>query len=502
MGHTDELAYLSASETARRISSRELSPVEAVDSAIARIEARNPDLNAFVHLGFDDARARAAAAEQAVMSGADLGPLHGVPTAMKDLFDYKPGWPSTFGGVRALKDFVPDYYCVFAERIERAGGIFLGKTNSPVMGFRGVCDNPLFGPSCNPFDLSKNTGGSSGGSAAAVADGLVPFAEGTDGGGSIRIPSAWCGVYGFKGSFGRVPVVIGANAFWGATPFVAEGPIARTVADAALVLTALSGYDPRDPFSLDEQPDFTTATSRSIEGMRIAYSPDWGGVFPIDPAVADSVRRAVAVFEEAGAHVEEVDVGIKRTHRELVELWCRLIIPLSVLPFEDLKAQGLDLMGDHSEDLPAEFRIWVERGQVASMIDHYRDQEMRTEVVNAVQGVLNDFDLIVTPTVSAQQVDNGTDGNTLGPATVAGEEVERLLGWCLTYITNFSGHPSASIPAGMIDGRLPVGMQIIGRRYADADVLAASAAFERLRPWEDTYRICQERARAPTATRE
>jgi amidase/aspartyl-tRNA(Asn)/glutamyl-tRNA(Gln) amidotransferase subunit A len=168
----------------------------------------------------------------------------------------------------------------------------------------------------------------------------------------------------------------GANAFWGATPFVAEGPIARTVADAALVLTALSGYDPRDPFSLDEQPDFTTATSRSIEGMRIAYSPDWGGVFPIDPAVADSVRRAVAVFEEAGAHVEEVDVGIKRTHRELVELWCRLIIPLSVLPFEDLKSQGLDLMGDHSEDLPAEFRIWVERGQVASMIDHYRDQEM------------------------------------------------------------------------------------------------------------------------------
>ena len=127
-------------------------------------------------------------------------------------------------------------------------------------------------------------------------------------------------------------------------------------------MTALSGYDPRDPFSLDEQPDFTTATSRSIEGMRIAYSPDWD-VFPIDPAVADSVRRAVAAFEEAGAHVEEVEVGIKRDHRELADLWCRLIIPLSVLAFEDLKAQGLDLMGDHSDDLPPEFRIWVERGQ-------------------------------------------------------------------------------------------------------------------------------------------
>jgi amidase/aspartyl-tRNA(Asn)/glutamyl-tRNA(Gln) amidotransferase subunit A len=136
------------------------------------------------------------------------------------------------------------------------------------------------------------------------------------------------------------------------------------------------------------------------------------------------------------------------------------------------------------------------------MIDHYRDQEVRTEIFDAVQGLFDRYDLIVTPTVAAQQVDNGTDGNTLGPATVAGEEVERLIGWCLTYFTNFSGHPSASIPAGMIDGRLPVGMQIIGRRYADADVLAASAAFERLRPWEDTYRICQERSRAATATRE
>ena len=492
MAATTELRDLSASETAERIRRRELSPVEAVDAAIARIEDRNPDLNAFIYTAFDEARERAREAEGAVMSGAELGPLHGVPTAMKDCFDFKPGWVSTLGGIRALKDFKPDFSCIFAERIERAGAILLGKTNSPVMGFRGTCDNPMFGPSRNPFDLSKNTGGSSGGSAAAVADGLVPFAEGTDGGGSIRIPSAWCGVYGYKGSFGRVPFFARPNLFGVAAPFLAEGPITRTVADAALAMNALSGFDSRDPFSLDEAVDFMPALSRSIKGMRIAYSPNWD-VFPVDPAVAAVVREALSAFEEAGAIVEEVEVGITRGHRELGELWCRYIIPLSVMAFEDMKANGLDLMRDHADDLPPELRGWIERGRELTVMEHYRDQEVRSEIHDAIARLLDTYDLIVTPTLAAQQVDNASDGNTLGPATVAGEEVERLIGWCLTYFINFSGHPAASIPAGLLDGRLPVGLQIVGRRYADGDVLAASAAFERLRPWRKTYDLCAAR---------
>src|SRR5204862_3824110 len=205
---------------------------------------------------FDDARARARESEDAVMSGGELRPLHGVPTAMKDLFDFKPGWPSTFGGVRALKDYVPDFYCPFAERIERAGAILVGKTNSPVMGFRGTCDNYFFGPTKNPFDMVRNSGGSSGGSAAAVADGVLSLAEGTDAGGSIRIPAAWCNVYGFKASYGRVPVVIRPNAFAGDLPFVFEGPITRAVEDPALALHALAVYEPRDTLARSAQIDF------------------------------------------------------------------------------------------------------------------------------------------------------------------------------------------------------------------------------------------------------
>src|SRR5215217_5971477 len=309
MAAHDELAQMTAAELAGRIRRRELSPVEVMETAIGRIESDNERLNAFVYLDLEQARERAREAEHAVASGAELGGLHGVPTAMKDLFDFKPGWPSTFGGVRALKEFVPDTYCAWAEGMERAGAIIVGKTNSPVMGFRGTCDNPLFGPSRNPFDISRNTGGSSGGSAAAVAAGMVAVAEGTDGGGSIRIPASWCGLYGYKQSFGRVPYVARPNAFTGTWPFLFEGPLTRTVSDAALCVDALADYDPRDPFALPERVDLVGAVDRSIEGMRIGYSPNFD-VFPVERAVADVVADGVWAFEEAGAHVEEVKLGI------------------------------------------------------------------------------------------------------------------------------------------------------------------------------------------------
>src|ERR1700730_17535308 len=329
MANTDVTTWSSAAELAHRIRSRELSPVELMTSTIERIERRNPSLNAFVHLDFEQAMERARAAEAAVASGAPLGPLHGVPTAMKDLFDFKPGWPSTFGGIRALRDMVIDAFCTYSERMERAGAILVGKTNAPVMGLRGIADNYLFGPTHNPFDLSRNPGGSSGGSAAAVADGLVSIAEGTDGGGSIRIPAAWCNVYGYKSSFGRVPWTGRPNAFAGLTPFIFEGTLTRTVEDAALGLQVLAGPDSRDPFSLLDTPDFSAALSRTIKGWRIAYSPNLD-VYPVESGVAGAVAEAVRGFVEAGATVEEIKVGIKRSQRELRDTWNRLIMPLNI----------------------------------------------------------------------------------------------------------------------------------------------------------------------------
>ncbi len=485
LAHTESAASLAA-----KIRRKDVSPVEVVDAAIARIEEHNPKINALVIFGYDDARKAAKQAEAAVMRGDALGPFHGVPMAMKDCFDFKPGWVTTFGGIRALQNYVVNFSCMFVERMEKAGAIFVGKTNSPVFGFRGTCDNYLYGPSKNPFDLTKNTGGSSGGSAGAVAAGLLPLCEGTDGGGSIRIPSAWCGVFGYKPSFGRVPLVTRPEAFNGMTPFIFEGPISRTVEDSALAMGALAGYDSRDPYALNDTVDFKAALRSSIAGKKIAYTRDYG-IFPVDKRVAAVVDQAVRAFEEAGAHVEEVTPTIRRSHMELSDLWCRFIAPRQVAALEGFKAEGIDLARDHRGDLPPEFWYWDEIGRQITVTQYLADQAIRTEVFDALRSILDRYDYLVAPTLSCLPVDNATDGNTLGPAEVEGQKINRLIGWCMTFLINYIGYPAASVPAGLAENGMPVGMQIVGKRYADFDVIAASAAFEKVRPWMKTYERCK-----------
>jgi amidase/aspartyl-tRNA(Asn)/glutamyl-tRNA(Gln) amidotransferase subunit A len=228
----------------------------------------------------------------------------------------------------------------------------------------------------------------------------------------------------------------------------------------------------------------------SVAGKKIGYTRDYG-IFPVDPRVIAVVDKAVAAFEQAGARVEEVEIGLRRSQRELSDLWCRFIAANQVAALAGFKRQGIDLRRDHRDDFPPEFWHWDEIGQRLTAADYLADQALRGEVFDALRAVLDRYDFLVSPTLACLAVDNAAGGNTLGPAEINGEAIDRLIGWCMTYLINFIGYPAANVPAGLADNGLPVGMQIAGRRYADADVIAASATFERMRPWMETYKRCK-----------
>jgi len=483
---TNDLSFLPAHQIARAIRERTLSPVEVVTHFLRRIDALNPQLNAFVHVLHESALRQAATAEQALCSQQRLGPLHGVPVAIKDLFDYKAGVPNTFG-CRALANFVPENSISYVRALEDAGAIVIGKTNTPEFGHKGVTDNLLWGPTPTPFDLTRNAGGSSGGSAAAVAAGLVPLAQGSDAGGSIRIPAAWCGVFGYKASYGRVAAASRPDAFLSHTPFIHAGPITRNVLDAALMLNAMARHDPRDPFSLpDTGFDYLREAPRGIKGLKIAYSPDFD-VFPVEDRVLRVVEAALDGFRAAGASVETVKFGARSTQAEWSALWNRQMSVLYAEIAAIFRRGGMDLIGAHRDELPAEFISLVETGNRISAVDYKLDDVTRTEFVDALQDILDRYDALVTPTLATAPVLNATNGRTLGPSTLRGQPVDPGIGWCLTYPVNWAGNPAASIPAGLDEQQLPVGLQIIGRRHDDATVLAISHAFEQARPWSATY---------------
>ncbi|MDG2148276.1 MAG: amidase [Planctomycetota bacterium] len=477
----DDVCFLSATEMARRIRAGELSPVAVVEACLERIEERNDAVNAFVTRLDDSARSEARRAEKQLAHAEDLGPLHGVPVAIKDLFDYVAGVRNTFG-CRALESFVPPESVLYVERLRAAGAILIGKTNTPEFGHKGITDNLIFGPTSTPFDLTRNSGGSSGGSAAAVADGMVPLAQGSDAGGSIRIPAAHCGVVGFKPSVGRVAAAYRPDGFLH-TPCLHAGPITRTVEDAALMASVMCGPDESDPLSLpDDGIDWLAALEQDVSGLRIAFSPDLGG-FPVDPGVSAVIEDAVASFAGAGLVTEPLELDLGASHEHLTDLWLQQMAVLYAGTVENLSAAGIDLLGETRGDLCPEFVSLVERGRRLSAVEAKQGDVLRTRVFDALQSVFTDHDVIVSPTVGVPPVPNASDGSTLGPSRVNGCDVERTIGWCLTHPINFSGHPAISVPAGLTSAGLPVGLQIVGRRFDDATVLAVAATLERVRPW-------------------
>jgi amidase/aspartyl-tRNA(Asn)/glutamyl-tRNA(Gln) amidotransferase subunit A len=476
------VTFPDATELARQLRAGQLSAREAVRDAIERIERFNPAVNAVVTTTFDLALLAAERADRLAARGHWLGPLHGVPILIKDLFDFRTGIRNTFG-CRALSHFVPDQTVAYVERLEAAGAIILGKTNTPEFGHKGVTDNGLFGPTCCPFDLSRNAGGSSGGSAAAVAVGMVPIAQGSDAGGSIRIPAAWCGVVGFKPTFGRVPNSGAPNAFFSHTPFVHAGPLTRTARDAALAAQVMCGPHPDDPFSLpDDGTDFVAALEADPANLRLAFSPNLG-VFAVEPEVAQVVDDCVASLRDADLTIENIDVQLPLDQDELAVLWCREVGVIYLEMFDSLRRGGIDLLRDCADDIPPPIHAMVDAARRATALDLRRDDVLRSRVWRTVQAVFATFDGLLTPTVGALPVLNASNGATLGPATVNGRPVDRNIGWCLTHPFNFTGHPAASVPAGQTPDGLPVGLQVVGGRFRDDHVISICRRVEQVRPW-------------------
>jgi Asp-tRNA(Asn)/Glu-tRNA(Gln) amidotransferase A subunit family amidase len=341
----------------------------------------------------------------------------------------------------------------------------------------------MVGKTVTPFDTRRVAGGTSGGSAAAVADGLTPIAQGSDAGGSIRIPAACCGVYGYKPSFGRVPNDNRPNAFDGHTPFVQHGPLARTVADAALALDVMAGPHPADPFTHpDDGIDYLDAVGCSIDGLDVAYSPDLG-LFTVEPAVESAVADARSAFEAEGATVERVEVIYNRSKQEILDAWRVYFQLLMAGVATQIEAtHEIDLLADHGEEIDPLFVRIAEAGRQRSVTDLQRTDVVRTDVYDAIQRVFADYDLLVTPTLAVLPFEM----SETGPTEIAGESVDPYLGWILSWIFNMTDHPAASIPGGLVDG-LPVGAQLVGPRFGDRKVIAASAAFERQRPWQGHY---------------
>ena len=480
-----QLCFLPATELAARIRRRDLSPVEVTEAYLRRIEARNPVVNAYTLVLGDQAMDAARVAEKAVMAGGSLGPLHGVPIGIKDLDDVA-GVPTSMAS-RAVHNRVPNTSAAAVERLLDAGAIVLGKTNTPEFGHKGITDNLRFGPTSTPWAIGYNSGGSSGGSAAAVADGMAALAQGTDGGGSVRIPASFSGTVGFKPSFGRIPSVTRPDGFLWGHPLVHIGPLARTVADAALMTKIMAGPHSRDPLSLpDDGIDYVGAVEGPTRTLRVAYSPRLGN-FPVDAEVAAVVATAVDVMRRHGIEVDEVELDFKADHKELAALWVRTISVHYAAIAMYWKQEGIDLMGEHAKVLTPQFLAMLEGAYKVSAVDHALDDLLRTGVYDALEDVLETHDLIVSPTLAIPPVKNATDGNTIGPTSINGEAVDPLIGWCMTYPINYTGHPAISVPAGLTAQGLPVGLQFVGRRHADETVLAMAAQFERMQPWFQSY---------------
>ena len=471
------IARLSAVEIAQKVKGKEISALEVAEASLRRMETLEPHIHAYCVPTPDVARAAASEVDRKIAAGEDPGPLAGVPIGIKDLVATKG--IETAMGSKLYQGWVPEEDDIAVERLKAAGAVILGKTNVPEFGYSGVGHNPLGITTRNPWNLDMTPGGSSAGSGASVACGVSPFAIGSDGGGSIRIPSAHSGLYGLKASMGRVPLYPGCRderypgvSSWESLEHI--GPMSRTVADSALMLSVIAaGPDMRDRYSIPG-PEFDwneAAKVTSLKGLRVAYSADWGYA-PVDPEVRRVVGEAVKVFEsELGCIVEEAHPGWDDPGPYFWTL---------VAAESDLSGMRAMIKG-REKDVSPHLVALVQREWTGSEITDAKT--VRKAVVNKMWRFMQNYDLLLTPTLAVPPF----PVHMQGPEIIEGRMVNSGEWLAFTSPLNMTGQPAATIPAGFTKDRLPVGLQIIGRHLDDPMVLRASAAFEAVRPWADIW---------------
>jgi Asp-tRNA(Asn)/Glu-tRNA(Gln) amidotransferase A subunit family amidase len=459
-----ELCYTPATELARRIRAKDVSPVEAVRNSLMRIDEVNPKLNCFCFVYPEEALAKAREAEQAVMAGKPLGPLHGVPVAIKDLTPTK-GKRTTLGSY-THEHWVPEYDATVVDSLQRAGGIMVGKTTTPEFAYSSFCGSPLWGITRNPWDMDRTPGGSSGGAGAAVASGCVPVAEGTDMGGSVRIPASFCGLVGLKPSLGRIPLDLLPSVFDNISHF---GPITRTIDDARRFLQVTQGPDDRDIQSIPGPLALDGPQPGDVKGMKLALNIDLGCYF-VDPEVEAAVREAAKALESAGAKVTEVKLPWTR---RVVDMWVELWQVFMAAYFGHL----LDQYRDKMDPLVVAL---IEAGNKISARDYKRLELERTQQWRAFYPILQAHEAFLCPTMALPAPPVDEDDSIYyrdhGDGLFHGLDMT-------SQFNNIAPCPALSVPAGWTAGGLPIGLQIVTRRWRDDTALAIGKALELVRPW-------------------
>ncbi|MFE4174875.1 amidase [Streptomyces sp. NPDC056909] len=448
------LAGLTARQLLAGYEQGDFSPVEATRAVLERIEAVQPLVNAFVRVDAESALAQAEESAGRWREKEPRGLLDGVPVSVKDIFLQRGGL--TLRGSRTVRpEGHWDEDAPAVARMREHGAVLVGKTTTPEFGWKGVTDSPLSGVTRNPYDHSRTAGGSSGGSAAAVALGAAPLSIGTDGGGSIRIPASFCGIFGLKPTYGRVPL-------YPSSPFgtlAHAGPMTRDAADAALLLDVISGADPRDWSQLAPAPPLGDSLADGVHGLRIAYSPSFGGQVAVQPAVAAAVRRAVGRLAELGAYIEEADPDITDPVEAFHTLW-----------FSGAARLAQPLHEEQRRLLDPGLREICAAGERYSALDYLAAVDARMELGRRLGRFHESYDLLVTPTLPITAFEAGAE-------TPARSGLRRWTGWTpFTYPFNLTQQPAASVPCGVDGDGLPIGVQIVAARHHDALVMRAAHA--------------------------